>query len=217
MKLLILRPEPGASATAERARALGLDAVKTPLFTIEPVPHEPPDRQRYDSVLLTSANAARHGPKGVTDLPCFAVGEATAAAARVAGYRDVRTGSSDAAAAMAMMAQAGVKRAYHPCGGDHVALEHPDVRVERQVVYQAEPADMVPGNLVGPAVAMVHSPRAGARLAELVEDKSSILVAAISLAAAEAAGEGWALTRIAQAPRDEALLELAARLCKYGA
>ena len=31
-RVLVLRPEPGASATVERARALGLDAVAVPLF-----------------------------------------------------------------------------------------------------------------------------------------------------------------------------------------
>ena len=36
-RVLVLRPEPGASATVERARRLGLDAVAIPLFEIEPV------------------------------------------------------------------------------------------------------------------------------------------------------------------------------------
>ncbi len=40
-----------------------------------------------------------------------------------------------------------------------------------------------------------------------------ITVAAISLAAAEAAGSGWASIEIAETPNDEALLALATRLC----
>jgi uroporphyrinogen-III synthase len=65
-------------------------------------------------------------------------------------------------------------------------------------------------------VALVHSPRAGARLAALAGDKTAIAVAAISAAAAEAAGDGWAAKAVAAAPRDQALLELAAKLCNHG-
>jgi len=44
-------------------------------------------------------------------------------------------------------------------------------------------------------------------------DRSSVSVIAISPAAAQAAGDGWALKAVAAAPRDEALLELAVKLC----
>ena len=36
-RVLVLRPEPGASATVERARERGLDAIAAPLFEIEPI------------------------------------------------------------------------------------------------------------------------------------------------------------------------------------
>ena len=58
-RVLVLRPEPGASATVERARELGLDAVAVPLFEIEPVAWEAPEAARFDGLLLTSANAVR--------------------------------------------------------------------------------------------------------------------------------------------------------------
>jgi uroporphyrinogen-III synthase len=214
VRLLVLRPEPGASETAARARALGLDPVVASLFRIVGVAAGPADAAGYEAVLLTSANGARHAPPGLTGLPCFAVGEGTAAAARAAGFGAVRTGDSDAAAAVAMMAAAGVRRAIHPCGRDHEAVEAPGVAIERRVVYAAEP--VARGPFAGPAVAMIHSPRAGARFAALADGKKSIAVAAISAAAAEAAGEGWAAKAVAAAPRDQALLELAAKLCNYG-
>jgi uroporphyrinogen-III synthase len=66
---------------------------------------------------------------------------------------------------------------------------------------------------VSDSVVLVHSPRAGRRLAELVESRGSIAIAAISKAAADAAGSGWAEIAIADQPSDEALLALAARLC----
>jgi uroporphyrinogen-III synthase len=50
--------------------------------------------------------------------------------------------------------------------------------------------------------------------AGLVPDRAPISLAAISAAAADAAGPGWAAVHVADRPRDHALLELAARLCK---
>ncbi len=214
MKLLVLRPEPGASETAERARAMGLEPVVVPLFAIKAVAGPPVEAGLYEAVLLTSANGARHAPAGLTALPCFAVGESTAAAARSAGFDEVRTGPCDGAAAAAMMAAAGVKKAVHPCGREHLAVEAAGVAIDRRIVYSAEPVPH--GRFEGPAVAMIHSARAGARFAELTNDRSLVAIAAISPGAAAAAGEGWAAKAVAGAPRDQALLELATKLCNHG-
>jgi uroporphyrinogen-III synthase len=214
VKLLILRPEPGASETAARARAIGLEPVVAPLFAIAEMAGPPVDAGLYEAVLLTSANGARHAPPGLEALPCFTVGESTAAAARAAGFAEVRTGLCDGAAAAAMMAAAGVEKALHLCGSDHLAVEAEGVTIERRIVYAAEPVPRE--RFEGPAVAMIHSARAGARFAQLAGDKAAIVVAAISPAAAAAAGEGWAAKAVAAAPRDQALLELAADLCNHG-
>ncbi len=98
--ILILRPQPGADATAARARSMGLEARTAPLFTILPLDWEPPDPSEVQATLLTSANAARQaGPAagGFADLPCYAVGGATALAAKEIGFTDLRIGSSDGA------------------------------------------------------------------------------------------------------------------------
>jgi uroporphyrinogen-III synthase len=214
--LLVLRPQPAAAVTAARARDMGLDPVIAPLFEIRSLPFEPFDAADYDAVLLTSANGARHGSEGLTALPCFAVGEASAAAARLAGFEKVTAGSSDGAAAVAMMARARVRRAAHPCGRDRMALAHPDIRIDSRPVYAAEPLDVAPETFAAPCVALVHSARSARRLAQVVADRSGIAIAAISAAAAQAAGEGWAAKAAAASPRDEALLELAAKLCNHG-
>ena len=60
---------------------------------------------------------------------------------------------------------------------------------------------------------LVHSPRAGERLGELVEDRGAVTIAAISPAAAATAGTGWEAVYIADAPTDDALLALAEQLC----
>jgi uroporphyrinogen-III synthase len=50
-------------------------------------------------------------------------------------------------------------------------------------------------------------------LAELVKERRSIAIAAISTEAADAAGTGWEAIGTAEATTDDALLALAARLC----
>ena len=221
--VLILRPEPGASATAARAWALGLSPVSAPLFAIRPLAWQAPDPADYDAVLMTSANAARNAGarlRNFTGLPCYAVGEASAAAARHAGFDVVRTGPADGAAAKAMMAADGVGRALHPCGLAHIDLAGPGPAIVNRPVYAADPVDSLPRAaataIAGGALVLLHSPRAGSLLAALVRDRQAVRIAAISAAAADAAGAGWRSKTVAAAPRDEALLELAAKLCQTG-
>ena len=80
-RLLVLRPEPGASETVRRAHERGLDAVAIPLFEIETARWEVPEAGGFDGLLLTSANAVRHGGEqlqALRGLPVYAVGQATA-------------------------------------------------------------------------------------------------------------------------------------------
>ena len=216
-KALILRPEPGASETAARARAMGLEPMVRPLFELSPVPWDVPDARRHDAIFFTSANAARLGGEGLTALaalPVYAVGESTAAALRAAGFADIRTGSADGAMLVGAAAQAGVRRALHLCGRDNIPLRHPDIVMEQRIVYAAEEVEG-PIEVPAGAVVLLHSPRAAAAFARRVADRSAIRLAAISPAVAQAAGDGWAAKAAAPRPRDEALLEVARALCQY--
>jgi uroporphyrinogen-III synthase len=213
MKVLIVRPEPGAGETATRARAMGLEPVVAPLFTVRALAWAPPDPARFDAVLLTSANAPRHGGGGMTPfltLPCYAVGERTAREARAAGFAEVHTGASDAAALLALAEQDGARSLLHLCGQDHVDV----ARVTSVPVYAAESSGTVPP-AVEQTLVLLHSPRAAARFAVLTGDRrGGIRLAAISTETAAAAGPGWRSIAVAAAPRDQALLELAAKLCQ---
>ncbi|HEV7659027.1 MAG TPA: uroporphyrinogen-III synthase [Allosphingosinicella sp.] len=216
MKVLVLRPQPGADETAARARALGLEVVVAPLFAVRPLAWTPPDPAGFDAVMLTSASAARQASDGLTpfkSLPCYAVGEATAAAAQEAGFADIRIGPDDGAALLLMMAEDGIKSALHACGEDHLALGHPAIAITRVPVYAAEVTKRLPVAAEG-ALALLHSPRAAAVFAKLAGDRSRIVITAISARTARAAGEGWRQVAVAARPRDEALLELAAKLCQ---
>jgi uroporphyrinogen-III synthase len=218
-RLYVLRPEPGASDTVERAAALGLDARSIPLFRIESIDWSPPDLDMFDGILLTSANAVRQGGDSLdrlTPLPAYAVGEATAAAAHHAGFGLLATGEGGVRSLLDAIP--GRQRLLHLCGEHHTRVDLAPHQVTRIPVYRSSPAAVAGDRLreILGQVATVHSPRAAERLSELVgrRDRSSIRLAAISKAAAEAAGPGWRKVEWPVYPRDSALLALGARLCE---
>ena len=222
--ILILRPRPGAEETATRARELGLTAVATPLFVVEPLEWPPPDPAGQDAVMLTSANAPRLAGAAMAPflrLPCYAVGEATARAAREAGFLDVEAGPADAAALMEMLVSDDRKRVFHPSGKDRIAVSDARVELTQVPVYASRALDRLPRDaeaaLDAGALVLLHSPRAADHFGRLTEGRhAAIGIAAISAATAAAAGDGWKSVSVAPRPRDEALLELAAKLCQTG-
>ncbi len=208
--LVIVRPEPGASASAARARDLGLDVVVRPLFAVQPTEWEIPEGS-YDGLVITSANALRHGGSklaNLTHLPVHAVGAATAEAARASGFT-IATVGDQGAEALAEALPTG--RYLHLCGRAHKELPGTDA----VVVYDAAAIDPAPSfDDLEDAVIAVHSPRAGERLAEAVADRARFAIAAISPNAAAAVGGGWRTIAYVSTPDDGALLALAARMCQ---
>lgn len=222
MKLFILRPQPGADRTAASAAVLGLDPVIAPFFSVTPIAWDAPDPAGYDALILTSANAPRHAGaalRSYAELPCYAVGETTADAARDAALHDIRVGPSDGHALVAMMAAGGIKRALHLAGADRTPLDPRGIAIDVRTVYRSEAAATLPEAIAAGGIALLHSPRAGRVLAGLASPEicARLTIAAISAAAAQAAGAGWRSVHVAAAPRDAALLELAAKLCQKGA
>ena len=214
-RLLVLRPEPGATATARRARQLGLEVVAAPLFKIEPVEWEMPTLTAFDGLLLTSANAVRHAGPGLAllqGLPVFAVGEATAKIARKAGFNVTASGHEGVDGLLGSIDSK--LKLLHLCGEDQMVPRCAAQEIVSVSVYRARPTgtDL---RVLSDVVALIHSPRAGAQFSKLVEntDRQRISIAAISTAALKSAGGHWAVAEAAGKPNDEALLALAARLC----
>lgn len=218
--VLILRPQPGAGETADRARARGLEPVVAPLFTVRPLDWDPPSADDFDAVLFTSANAPRHAGEALaafTHLPAYAVGDASAAAARAAGFGTVRIGPSDGAAAVRLMEADGIGRALHLTAPEPAELPRNDVMLVQVPVYITLPGDRLPDEAIAAvnagAVVLLHSPRAAELFGDLIGERRAISrIAAISDAAAAAAGSGWADVVVASEPRDDDLVDVAASI-----
>nr|WP_314441437.1 uroporphyrinogen-III synthase [uncultured Sphingomonas sp.] len=208
--LLILRPEPGATATAARARALGLEARRHPLFAAEPVAWTMPE-EPFDALLLTSATAVRMAGR-LPDLPVHAVGEATATAARAAGLAVATVGEGGVEALLRQMAPR--LRLLHLAGEERIMPASPEQQITSVTVYRMAELPLPSATALQGNVVLVHSPAAGRRLAAIAARREQVRVAAISAAAAAACGSGWERLEAATEPTDRALLSLAAKLCE---
>ncbi|WP_298213574.1 uroporphyrinogen-III synthase, partial [Acidocella sp.] len=80
MRLLVTRPEPGASATARRLAALGHSPVLLPCLAITPLPARLSERPA--ALIVTSGQAVPALPARLAGVPVYAVGDATAARLR---------------------------------------------------------------------------------------------------------------------------------------
>lgn len=214
--LVVLRPEPGTTRTAGLIAARGGRAIRLPLFTVVPLAWTPPPPERFDALMLTSANAIRFAGPALAQyhaLPVLAVGEATAAAARSAGLGVVLTGDGDARALMAAASERGLVAPLHLAGRDRAASG-----VAAVSVYASDAIPIDPANIRAceEAVVLLHSARAATRFAKLVDgasvDRASVRLAALSTVVLLAAGTGWGASIAVDRPVDAVLVDAALAL-----
>lgn len=221
--LALLRPEPGWTTSACAARAAGIAVVGHPLFVAEPVAWHPPEGN-FDGLLIGSGTALRcGGPQlgELLNLPAFAVGEATAAAARAAGFAVAETGSGGLQALLDNLAGR-AHRFLRLAGEERVPLTpHPGHIITDCVVYRMVPQAIDAGFATAlgdrPLVGL-HSAAAAAHFGREIDRlgiaRGTLALLALGERIAAAAGPGWARTDIAAAPNESAMLAKAAALCK---
>lgn len=212
-RIWVTRAHPGAARTAGRLNALGFDPLVSPLLRIDALPATP-DLTGVQTLVFTSANgvAAFAALSDARTLSVLAVGDATARAAREAGFATVRSADGDLAALAALIrAEARGLTILHPSAaepaGDLSAAVGDAARIRNLPVYEARETDVgAPG--AWDAV-LIHSPRAGRALAaslspEEVEGRIALVLS--SAAAAPLERLPFAEVRIAAAPTEDALL-----------
>jgi uroporphyrinogen-III synthase len=230
LRVAVLRPEPGAHRTADHLRDMGLDPVVAPLFTIEPVISTPSSNTPPDALMITSANAVRHGAANIRqypNLPIYAVGPATARALREVTDQPIHLAPEGNGQSLIALAQTHhIHHLLHLCGAEVRPLDPMGLSIDRQIVYRAT-SSSAPAHQLSDALItawpdlnliLLHSPRAGALLDQLAMDKGlkrgHITIIAISAATAAAAGTGWNAMKISQQPDDHGMLAVVRQLCQ---
>lgn len=220
--VLAIRPEPGLSATLAIGRQLGLDMHGYALARVAEVEWELPSLQRFDALLIGSANAIRLGGENlekIKHLPVYAVGEATAHEAEAAGF-DVKMRGTGGLQKVLDQVQAPT-RFMRLTGNEFVELRQPQgVEIERFQVYKTTPRSFLDHRaqlLRQEPIVLLHSAAMARQFASecnrLGFDRKAISLATMGERIAEAAGEGWAAIHTAPSPNDRDLLEMVAKLC----
>ncbi len=221
LRIAITRALPDAERTAERLRQAGAEAVVAPLLRIVPCAYDT-NVDGAQALLFTSTNGVRAFPdaRNQRDRLVLTVGDATAEAARDAGFANVHSADGDVSA-LAKLASSLLDprsgKLIH-IGGDHVAgdlagqLTHLGFTVERRVAYASIASTELPPAFASPLdVVMFHSARAAQAFAQLgAPNAPSLIAACISQAVADAASVSpWQQIRVAEKPREDTLIRAA--------
>jgi uroporphyrinogen-III synthase len=220
----ITRTQPGADATARRVRARGLEAVVAPLLAVRALEGAPLDLEGVCAVAFTSAHAVHAfcARSEARALRVFTVGDATAEAARTAGFSMVLSAQGDVKALAAAMATrrrelGGVilhPSAAEPAANLGGALAAMGLRVRQEAVYETievEPPASLLERLGEIDHVLLHSAKAANTLARLLKAHPAPHLTAVALsrqAAGPLARRGLAAVRVAAAPNEAALLDL---------
>ena len=217
LRVAVTRALPEAEASAARLRALGAEPVVAPLLRIEPRPFDG-DAGDAQALLFTSSNGVHAAAKlAVCRLPALTVGDATAEAARRAGFTDVRSAKGNVAALAAL-----VRATLRPQNGPLLYLSGADVAgdlagalkpdgfsVRRAVVYSAEIVETLPAAYAQAldAIAFFSARAAHAYASFGAPNAARLTAACMSPGVAAAAHETatWGRVIVAPAPQEEAL------------
>ena len=153
MRVLVTRPEPDAQDEVEALAMRGHEGVVSPLLIIEQIEDVALDLDGAQALIVTSRNALRVLAKhpaldAARGLPLFAVGEATARAARALGFATVIEGPGTGAGLAELIprtANPSAGRLVHLAGETLAfdlksALEARGFSVTAPVLYRAVPA-----------------------------------------------------------------------------
>ena len=219
-RIFVLRPEPGLASSMKRGRTLGLPMEAMPLSHAEPVGWERPDAP-FDGILIGSANGLRHAGEALadlTDLPVYAVGQATADAARALGFAIAATGAGGLQPLVDGLPGDRPLSLLRLAGAEHLPLAAPrHVSIATVVTYaivhrplgEPEVATLGEGGVV-----LLHSGASArhfdAECGRTGVDRANLSLAALAPRIGASLSEGWKSLQVAASPDDAALLSLAA-------
>ena len=226
MRILVTRPLEDGREIAARLAERGHQPLLAPLLTPRFHDGPEPDLDNVQAVLATSANGIRALSRRTArrDLSIFAVGPQTAAAARKAGFTDVRSADGDAGT----LAEATKRWAspeailLHVCAEDAPGtlaknLSASGFTVCRCALYAIEPAKSLPAEVKAALqegaldAAMFFSPRTARIFAALADGLPVQGLAAFCISPATAQSLSplaFARVAVAARPNQDAMLAL---------
>ena len=232
MLFIVTRPKTDAVKLMEALQARGHQGICSPVIAIVPRSNGEIPQTSYQAVALSSANAAR-AVSGLRDhhrllhLPAFTVGEQSAAAARAAGFVDIKPAGGDVEQLAkliggeldptrgAVLYLSGADTA----GDLKGALAAAGFAVDRLVLYDALPAEalsieaaqaIAAGKAAG---VLLYSPRSARIWSDLIQASGlsqnvrGLRHYCLSANVAAALGSDY-LTAVASRPQEDALLTL---------
>jgi uroporphyrinogen-III synthase len=196
-KIWITRAQPAADVTAERVRALGHEALVAPLLAVRSLDDVRVDLGGVGALAFTSANGVRAFAEKCPEraLRVFAVGAATAQAARAAGFRLVLSADGDVDALADGIAQRRTEirgavlhpGAAEPAGDLAGGLERYGVEARRLILYETRPLKLDAEQaavLVRADAVLLHSPSAARALAAVLRAHPAPRLRALGLSKA---------------------------------
>jgi uroporphyrinogen-III synthase len=222
-RVWITRAEPGAEATAARVHTIGFEPIVAPLLTVEAL-DTPLELDGVGAIAFTSLN----GLKAFTarsdwrEVPVFTVGDATAKAARRAGFADVASADGEMVALIRLIGEVRPEGlVLHPCGrhqaGDFLGgLRRLGLLGRNVVLYDTPAVDALPQAVVEAledrdvAAVLVHSARASVILASLaggVDFSETLALGLSSHCLSPLKRLGFSALVKAKRPREDALLD----------
>ena len=186
MQALVTRPREDAQGVADALAERGVAVMIEPLIDIRPVEGAEIDRDGAQGILATSANGIRALARTLADrdLPVWAVGDATARAARDLGYQAVESAGGDVATLADLVrrrvrAQGGalIHAAGSVVAGDLSGiLSEAGFTVRRVVLYEARTATALSAPLIAALkadrldLALFFSPRTARTFVTLAQE-----------------------------------------------
>ena len=233
-RLLLTRPKEDSVELSDALEKMGIKSVVAPMLLIENIPGPDIATEPLQGFLVTSANGVRAlaARTDNRDLPVYAVGDATARAARDIGFGSVTSAAGDVddlATLVAHACDAGDGAFYHATGtvtaGDLSGrLTAVGFEVIREKIYEAKTVEHLPDHarmaLAAGAIngVVIFSPRTAETFVNRVAAAGLMMILgemqlfALSQNVRDAAGNAWDETIVADKPTQEFLLN-AIRTC----
>jgi uroporphyrinogen-III synthase len=220
VRILVTRPEPGASATASRLVTMGHEPAVAPCLEIVSLPLRLPEN--VGALIITSAQSIPPLPERWRGVPMFCVGDATANRARAAGFSRVESAGGDAQGLLRLVCARRLPGTHLLAAGERQGmalaqkLHAAGLSVLRRKVYAARPMRVLPPDIAADLaaekipVALFYSAET-ARAFVRLRPCNTASITAYALSPVVAAGLGglpWATIRVAVAPTEADLMAL---------